>query len=121
MAIHGSCIYCRILKNISTRFSYIKIYYFIYHIISSNIFTYFVRKGQEINLRMAYLQFSTLNWDIQYFKAENKMTHFSFKSKELHSQKKLINNDCTLVHFVMGHRPTGLMIFYMVFVVDLRF
>ncbi len=80
MAIHGSCIYCRMLKNISTSVSYIKIYYVIYHIISSNIFTYFVRKGQEINLRMAYLQFSTLNWDIQYFKTENKMTHFSFKS-----------------------------------------
>lgn len=40
------------------------------------------------------------------------------KIKELHSQKKLINNYCTLVHIVVGHRPTGL---YDVFVVAIKF
>ncbi len=43
MAIHGSCIYFRILKNISTTMPYIKIYYLIYHIylpIYSHIFSF---------------------------------------------------------------------------------
>lgn len=54
------------------------------------------------------------------FKTENHTSALKTyqKIKVLHSQKKLINNYCTLVHIVVGHRPTGL---YDVFVVAIKF
>ncbi len=51
-----------ILKNISTRVPYIKIYYFIYHIISSNIFTYIPIVTYCINISLSGVVRLLLMW-----------------------------------------------------------
>ncbi len=95
-----------ILKNISTRVPYIKIYYFIYHIISSNIFTYIPIVTYCINISLSGVVRLLLMWPAPkgFIKDHASFISHSHSVSYIHSTRVLWKSVWIVVNHWIGYK-----------------